>query len=53
MLLALAIVLLWLGFALLWVAWHGLDVEQGSPAGIFGTLGKDLRTSGFTTAEGS
>lgn len=41
--LALGILMLWAGCALLWVAFHGLDGESTSPGAIFNALGKQLR----------
>lgn len=43
--LALGIVLLWLGCALLWVAAHGLDTQSSSPGAIFAQLGKQIQAS--------
>lgn len=43
--LALGIVLLWLGCALLWVAAHGLDTQNSSPGSIFAQLGKEVQKS--------
>lgn len=41
--LALGIFMLWVGVALIWVAFHGLDGETASPGAIWATLGKQLR----------
>jgi predicted alpha/beta-fold hydrolase len=35
--------MLWVGCALMWVAFHGLEGESSSPGAIFNTLGKQLR----------
>ena len=40
--LALAIVLGWLGAALLWVAFHGIGSESASPAGVISTIGQNV-----------
>lgn len=41
--LALGVLMLWLGSALIWVAFHGLDAESSSPGAIFNTLGRQVR----------
>lgn len=41
--LALGVLLLWLGCALLWVAFHGLDGETASPGAIVNTLAGKIR----------
>lgn len=43
MYLALAIILLWLGCAAMWVSLHGIDAEDATPTGFLGTLGKILQ----------
>jgi hypothetical protein len=40
--LALAILLGWLGAALLWVAFHGIDAQEASPAGVIGTIERNV-----------
>jgi hypothetical protein len=44
--LALGVLLLWAGCALLWVAWHGIDAESTSPGAIFSTLAKQVQQGG-------
>lgn len=41
--LALGVLLIWLGCALLWVAFHGLDGETDSPGAIVNTLAGQVR----------
>jgi hypothetical protein len=41
--LALAILLGWLGAALLWVSFHGIDAEDASPRGVIQTIVGDVR----------
>lgn len=41
--LALGVLLIWLGSALLWVAFHGLDGETSSPGAIVNTIGGAIR----------
>lgn len=50
--LALGVLLIWLGSALLWVAFHGLDGETSSPGAIVNTLGAQIRKATSTTGEG-
>jgi hypothetical protein len=53
MYLALAIVLLWLGGALVWVAVHGISSEGTPSVGdIFSTLSTDIRNSNAGSALG-
>ena len=40
--LALSIVLTWLGCALLWVAFHGIDAQDASPRGVLTTVADAL-----------
>jgi hypothetical protein len=44
--LALAIVLGWLGAALLWVAFHGIDAQNTGPAGVISTLEHNVTGAG-------
>jgi hypothetical protein len=48
--LALGVLLIWVGCALLWVAFHGLDGETASPGAIVNTLGAQLRKETDTSA---
>lgn len=41
--LALGVLLIWIGCALIWVAFHGLDGETATPGAIINTLGSKLR----------
>lgn len=41
--LALGVLLIWVGSALLWVAFHGLDGETSSPGAIVNTIGAQIR----------
>ena len=36
--LALSIVFIWLGAALLWVAFHGIDAQSATPKGVMATI---------------
>jgi len=40
--LALGILFGWLGAALLWVSFHGLDSQQSGVSGVIGTLEKNV-----------
>jgi hypothetical protein len=49
--LALGVLLIWVGSALLWVAFHGLDGETSSPGAIVNTLGAQIRKQTADAAE--
>lgn len=40
--LALSILLVWLGSALLWVAFHGIDAQDATPKGVMATISNRL-----------
>jgi hypothetical protein len=40
--LAVSIVLVWLGCALLWVAFHGIDAQDATPKGVLATISHKL-----------
>jgi hypothetical protein len=43
--LALAILLGWLGAALLWVAFHGIDAPSAGPSGVIQTIAGNVAGS--------
>jgi hypothetical protein len=46
--LALGILFGWLGAALLWVAFHGLDSGTSGPSGVISTLQKNVTSNTVT-----
>lgn len=49
--LALGILFAWLGAALLWVSFHGLDATESGVSGVISTLDKNV-TAGAAKASG-
>lgn len=40
--LALSLITMWLGTALLWVSFHGIDAQDASPKGVAQTIAKKM-----------
>lgn len=40
--LALSLITVWLGAALLWVAFHGIDAQDATPKGVGQTIAKKM-----------
>ncbi len=43
--LALSLTTVWLGIALLWVAFHGIDAQDATPKGVAQTIAKRMSGS--------